>query len=91
MINFVNFIFSQRYVKIAKLSHVFSYQFETVLFCNFRKFEILLATNFCHSDENVLLREDSAVKLMHLAIKFIIKKLFIKVYCNLDVLLNLTE
>ena len=55
----LNFIFSQYKVKIAKLAHPFSYQFDTVLFFNFRKFEILSATNFSHLDENVIPRKDS--------------------------------
>ena len=60
MIYFINFILSQRKFEIAKLSHPFSHHFDTVLFYNFRKFEILSATNFSHLDENVIPREDSA-------------------------------
>ena len=60
MIYFVNFVFSRHKLEIAKLSHPFSHQFETVLFSNFRKFEILSATNFSHLDENVIPREDCA-------------------------------
>ena len=59
MIYFINFIFSQHKLEIAKLSHPFSHQFDTVLFYNFRKFEILSATNFSHLDENVIRRENS--------------------------------
>ena len=60
MIYFINFIFSQHKLKIAKLSYPFSHQFDTVLFYNFRKFEILSATNnFSHLDENVIPREDN--------------------------------
>ena len=59
MINFINFIFLQHKLEIAKLSHPFSHQFHTVLFYNFHKFEILSATNFSHLDENLLLGEDS--------------------------------
>ena len=59
MIYFINFIFSQHKLEIAKLSHPFSHQFDTVLFYNFRKFEILSATSFSHLDENVIPREDS--------------------------------
>ena len=59
MIYFINFIFSQHKLEIAKLSHPFSHQFDKVLFYNFRKFEILSATNFSHLDENVIPREDS--------------------------------
>ena len=59
MIYFINFIFSLHKLKIAKLSHPFSHQFDAVLFYNFRKFEILSATNFSHLDENVIPGEDS--------------------------------
>ena len=59
MIYFINFIFSQHKLKIAKLSHPLSHQFDTVLFYNFRKFEILSATHFSHLGENVMPREDS--------------------------------
>ena len=45
MIYFINFIFSQHKLEIAKLSHSFSHQFDTVLFYNFRNFEFLSATN----------------------------------------------
>ena len=48
----IHFMFSKRVVEIATLSHPFSRQFDPVLFCNLRRFEILLATNFSHLDES---------------------------------------
>ena len=75
--NFDNFL--PLYSHNAKLKvqnfHINLTQF---YFYNFRKFEILSTTNFSHLEENDYATEkrQGMVKLMHLTIKFITKKLF---------------